>query len=257
MKFLVIGDSCLDVFVYGEVDRLAPEAPVPVIVPLFQKQNLGMASNVAENLRALGAEVNLITNLEQIRKVRYVDSRYNQMIMRVDENDKCQRISVDFNDLKEYDAIVVSDYCKGFLLEEDIQKIIQVASCPVFLDTKKNLGDWCKDVDFIKKHIFPGGFIPSIDVMTSAISCHTDMKLFNLQDIGPHYAKTLHDWRVNFDAQWSDIKVFGYDEQFQRLWHYYLSYCEGAFIERVISTHHVVARKPRYQDAHDEIILNY
>jgi len=150
MKFLVIGDSCLDVFVYGEVDRLAPEAPVPVIVPLFQKQNLGMASNVAENLRALGAEVNLITNLEQIRKVRYVDSRYNQMIMRVDENDKCQRISVDFNDLKEYDAIVVSDYCKGFLLEEDIQKIIQVASCPVFLDTKKNLGDWCKDVDFIK-----------------------------------------------------------------------------------------------------------
>lgn len=114
-----------------------------------------------------------------------------------------------------------------------------------------------KSVDFINKYIFPGGCLPSMAVISNHIAHSTDMMIDNVQDIGLHYARTLADWRINFDNNWSQIESFGFDEQFKRLWHYYLSYCEGAFIERVISTHHVVARKPRYKDQHDAFILSY
>lgn len=143
------------------------------------------------------------------------------------------------------------DKCSS-LLKPDGKMLLQAITI-----ADQRYDEYRKSIDFINKYIFPGGCLPSIAVISEHIAKSTDMMIDNVQDIGLHYAKTLHDWRVNFDAQWGDIKVFGYDEQFQRLWHYYLSYCEGAFIERVISTHHVVARKPRYQDAHDEIILNY
>jgi len=150
VKILVIGDSCIDVFIYGEVARLAPAAPVPVIIADHKTENLGMAANVAANLKALGIEAALITNSNPIKKIRYVDSRYNQMLLRVDEEDCCKRIEFGSNNFSGFDAIIISDYCKGFLEEEDIQKIIENAECTVFLDTKKQLGPWCNGVDFIK-----------------------------------------------------------------------------------------------------------
>ncbi|WP_426369704.1 class I SAM-dependent methyltransferase [Pseudocolwellia sp. HL-MZ7] len=117
--------------------------------------------------------------------------------------------------------------------------------------------DYRKNTDFIQKYIFPGGCLPSVAVISEHIATSTDMMIDNISDIGLHYARTLNDWRVNFDKNWADISQFGFDEQFKRLWHYYFAYCEGAFIERVISTHHIVARKPEYKDALDETILTY
>ena len=114
-----------------------------------------------------------------------------------------------------------------------------------------------KSVDFINKYIFPGGCLPSMAVMSQHIAKSTDMMIDNVEDIGLHYARTLFDWRKKFDENWQDISDFGYDDTFKRLWHYYLCYCEGAFIERVISTHHIVARKPQYKDSHDAVILDY
>ena len=110
MKILIIGDSCLDVFIYGDIERLAPEAPVPVIKPLHQKTNPGMAGNVAANLKALKADVDLITNDIEIKKIRYVDERYNQMVLRVDENDKCDQYDGESYYSLGYDAILISDY---------------------------------------------------------------------------------------------------------------------------------------------------
>ena len=149
MKILVIGDSCTDVFIYGIIERLAPEAPVPVVKPISQRENPGMALNVVANLKALGADVDVVTNSKIIRKVRYVDERYNQLVLRVDENDKCERYNGVYETV-DYDAIIISDYCKGFLTEEDIEAFAERAECPVFLDTKKQLGLWCKNIDFIK-----------------------------------------------------------------------------------------------------------
>ena len=150
MKILVIGDSCVDAFVYGTIDRVAPEAPVPVIKPVHRKENPGMAANVVKNLEALGAEVDFVTNEKEIRKTRFVDIRYNQMVLRVDENDKCERYKGSY-DVVDYDAVIISDYCKGFLTENDIAAFAErIKDCPVFLDTKKFIGDWCRDIDFIK-----------------------------------------------------------------------------------------------------------
>ena len=92
MKILVIGDSCEDVFVYGDIGRISPEAPVPVFNPRFEKSNDGMAKNVVNNVESLGVSVFSVTNSNSIRKVRYVDERSNQMVLRVDENDKCDII---------------------------------------------------------------------------------------------------------------------------------------------------------------------
>jgi len=150
MKILVIGDSCTDVFVYGQIDRLCPEAPVPTFQPVSQKENGGMARNVKNNLVALGADVHIISNDNGMKKVRYVDTNSNQMIMRLDENDVCGRIEnlrdMSFSD---YDAIVISDYDKGFLHVDDIQYICEKYE-DVFIDTKKEIDDWIMNVKYIK-----------------------------------------------------------------------------------------------------------
>ena len=150
MKILVIGDSCKDIFRYGKVNRLAPEAPVPIIIPEREISNLGMAGNVVTNLKALGAEVEFITNKAEIRKIRYVCSKYNHLLLRVDENDACEKIDTLILPPKTYNAVIISDYCKGFLNEKDIEIISKSFDCPIFLDTKKILGKWAYNIDFIK-----------------------------------------------------------------------------------------------------------
>lgn len=157
INILVIGDSCTDVFTYGHSFRLAPEGPAPVFNPIESKHNGGMASNVEANISAIGANVKLITQQETIIKTRYVDERTNSLLLRIDTNDKASRISENIiNEIQNnsyqginYDAIIISDYCKGFLIESDIQKISK-NNQNIFLDTKKILDDWCTDCDFIK-----------------------------------------------------------------------------------------------------------
>ena len=153
MKILVIGDSCVDEFIYCDIERICPEAPVPVLKPIRSQQNPGMASNVVTNLEALGAKVDLVTNISKIKKTRYVDTRSGQMAMRVDENDQCTRYKGVYETV-DYDAIIISDYCKGFLIEDDIEAFAERATCPIFLDTKKQLGKWCEKIDFIKINEF-------------------------------------------------------------------------------------------------------
>jgi bifunctional ADP-heptose synthase (sugar kinase/adenylyltransferase) len=150
MRILVIGDNCIDVFRYGKVTRIAPEAPVPIIIPEREISNPGMAGNVVANLKALGAEVEFITNKEEIRKIRYVCSKYNHLLLRIDENDTCEKIDIVSFKTGVFDAVIISDYCKGFLTEEDIEIISKSFDCPIFLDTKKILGEWAYNIDFIK-----------------------------------------------------------------------------------------------------------
>mgnify|MGYP004454183091 FL=1 len=150
MKILVIGDSCIDKFIYCEINRICPEAPVPILKPLYETTNEGMAGNVVANLISLGAEVDLITNPSQIEKIRYIDDKSGQMVMRLDKNDKCDKYHGETYDAVDYDAIIISDYNKGFLSTKDIEAWIERSTCPIFLDTKKKLGSWCQHADFIK-----------------------------------------------------------------------------------------------------------
>ncbi len=161
-RVLVVGDSCKDVFIYGDINRLTPEAPVPVFNPIRETSNDGMAKNVANNVEALKSQIFTITNPNSIKKIRYVDKKSNQLVLRVDEHDYCDRID---NDLlgkiknnkchlpilgeTKFDAVIVSDYCKGFLTEDDIKWICD-NNKNVFVDTKKKLGEWIENVTYLK-----------------------------------------------------------------------------------------------------------
>jgi cyclopropane-fatty-acyl-phospholipid synthase len=101
-----------------------------------------------------------------------------------------------------------------------------------------------RNVDFIKRYVFPGGFLPSVTAMTSSMTRTTDMRAVYVEDIGPHYAQTLRDWRARFSARIDDVRKQGYSEEFIRLWDFYLSYCESAFIERTVGDVHLHAIKP-------------
>ena len=104
-----------------------------------------------------------------------------------------------------------------------------------------------RSVDFIKRHIFPGSFIPSIAAMLEAKARSTDLALLQLEDFGPSYARTLHDWRQRFLANREAIRAQGYDERFLRMWEFYLAYCEGGFIERSIGVAQLLMAKPGYR----------
>lgn len=101
------------------------------------------------------------------------------------------------------------------------------------------------DVDFIQKFIFPGGFLPSVSAMCGSISKVSDLKMFHMDDMGPHYARTLSDWRKRFFESIDKVKNSGYSDSFIRMWEYYLNYCEGGFIERDIGTVQMLLTKPR------------
>jgi cyclopropane-fatty-acyl-phospholipid synthase len=99
-------------------------------------------------------------------------------------------------------------------------------------------------VDFIQRYIFPGSFIPSITALTAAVCRATDLKLFHLEDIGPHYARTLAAWRANFMAHLPQVRALGLPDSFVRMWEFYLCYCEGGFAERQLGDVQMLLTKP-------------
>jgi cyclopropane-fatty-acyl-phospholipid synthase len=101
-----------------------------------------------------------------------------------------------------------------------------------------------RSVDFIQRFIFPGSFIPSVAAITDSVRRATDLKVFHLEDIGPHYATTLRCWRENFTARLADVRRLGYPEAFIRMWEFYLCYCEGGFLERQIGDVQMLLTKP-------------
>ncbi len=101
-----------------------------------------------------------------------------------------------------------------------------------------------RKVDFIKRYVFPGGFLPSVTAMTSAMTRVTDLRAIHIEDIGLHYARTLQDWRQRFFARIEDVRRQGFSGEFVRLWDFYLAYCESAFLERAIGDVHLHAIKP-------------
>jgi D-beta-D-heptose 7-phosphate kinase/D-beta-D-heptose 1-phosphate adenosyltransferase len=135
-KILLIGDSCIDEYHYGSTDRISPEAPVPVFQYKNTKTNPGMAANVRQNLLAFNCDVDFITNEEKIVKSRYIDYRSGQHLIRVDKENKVQSCNKTFENLN-YDAVVISDYDKGFVTEELIINIRNLFQGPIFVDTKK------------------------------------------------------------------------------------------------------------------------
>ena len=156
MRITIIGELCHDVFIYGDVKRLCPEAPVPVLTDIITESNLGMAGNVRENLKVHNPslKISLIHQTNSITKTRYIDHKTNHMFLRVDEGedniDSLVLTSEKIEDISESDLVIVSDYNKGFLSEDTLIQIGKLSKLSI-IDTKKIITEnLIKSFTFIK-----------------------------------------------------------------------------------------------------------
>jgi cyclopropane-fatty-acyl-phospholipid synthase len=141
--------------------------------------------------------------------------------------------------------------CCGERLKDDGMMLLQAITIAdhVFEEHKRS-------VDFIKRYIFPGSCIPSIAAMCGAIAAKSDLRLFHLEDITPHYATTLRSWRQRFLANLDAVKRLGYSETFIRMWEFYFCYCEAGFAERYLGDVQMLLTKPRCRRAPILPVLN-
>lgn len=135
-KVLLIGDSCEDEYMYGKCERISPEAPVPVMKFSRMETKPGMASNVYFNLQSFNIEVTFLTNSEKIVKTRFIDEKSNQQILRVDTEEYIKPLLLPVM-TNSFDAVVISDYDKGYLTYQKLFEIVDYTSCPIFIDSKK------------------------------------------------------------------------------------------------------------------------
>ena len=148
-KILLIGELCVDRYLFGTTDRIRQEAPVPIFKSSGWTDKEGMGGNVKSNLESLGNDVHFVHNDEPIRKTRVIDSKHNQQLLRLDREDTPLR-AYDFSflpDVKGYDAVVVSDYNKGIQplnVLYDISHEAYLQDVPMFIDTKKSYLDGIK-----------------------------------------------------------------------------------------------------------------
>lgn len=137
---MLIGDACDDIYHYGQINRISPEAPVPIFDELRTETKQGMTHNVLKNMQNLGLNPNSMTKLCD-EKHRYIDEKSMQQVMRVDirvgSDSDIPNIAVAGIDFKNYDIVVISDYNKGFISYEMIESIRDMCECPIFVDTKK------------------------------------------------------------------------------------------------------------------------
>ena len=103
--------------------------------------------------------------------------------------------------------------------------------------------------DFIRSHVFPGSCLTSLAAMSASLARVTDLRLIHLEDITPHYARTLRLWRERFFANLHQVRALGYSDNFIRLWKFYLCYCEGGFAEEYTGDVQLLLAKPRHRQS--------
>jgi cyclopropane-fatty-acyl-phospholipid synthase len=178
-----------------------------------------------------------------------------ERIAQADLSDRIEVLRVDYRDLEgQYDKIVSIEMIEAVghhyydayfgqcsrLLKPDGLMLLQAIT----------IGDWFFDahtrtVDFIKRYIFPGSCIPSVTAMAESLARESDMRIVDLRDIGPHYARTLRIWRERFFEQIDQVRDQGFNEEFIRMWAFYLCYCEAGFAERYIGDAQILLAKPQ------------
>jgi bifunctional ADP-heptose synthase (sugar kinase/adenylyltransferase) len=135
-KILLLGDDCLDIYQYGRVDRISPEAPVPVFLMGTRTDRPGMVSNVKQNLKNLGCSVEMVHGYTST-KTRFLDERSNQQIIRIDNDNVSSPLTMENIPKGEFDAIVISDYNKGTISYGLVELLRSKYTCPIFIDSKK------------------------------------------------------------------------------------------------------------------------
>lgn len=137
MKILLVGDNGIDQYQYGTVERISPEAPVPIINYTHTVTKPGMAANVLDNLTKLGCKVEFIHGIRTCTKTRIIDSKSKQHLVRIDQDELSKPVKINYATIDQYDAIVVSDYNKGSVEYETVENLRKNYTGPIFVDTKK------------------------------------------------------------------------------------------------------------------------
>ena len=137
-KILLIGDNGVDQYQYGTVDRISPEAPVPIINYTHTVTKPGMAANVKDNLEKSNCHVDFVHGQKTCIKTRIIDSKSKQHLVRIDQDLLSRPVSIDYTNIEQYDAIVISDYNKGSVKYETVEDLRKNYSGPIFIDTKKS-----------------------------------------------------------------------------------------------------------------------
>jgi len=200
----------------------------------------GWGSLAIEAVKLTGCRVTTITlSTEQAELAR-------QRVKAAGLTDQIQVLLCDYRTLRgQYDHIIsiemleavghdyLADYFQVIdrLLKPDGVMALQTITIP-----DQRYEQYRYSFDWIRKHIFPGGHLPSLQILTEILTNHTSFVVEDLENIGPHYALTLQRWRENFEQAKSKVLALGYDETFCRKWRYYLAYCEAAFATRHINT---------------------
>ena len=183
--------------------------------------------------------------------------QYRYAIERVRDaglDDRIEVLCEDYRDLRgHYDRIVsiemieaVGDryFDRYFSRIEDLLAADGMALLQAITIEDQRFESYRKSVDFIKRFVFPGGCLPSVWAMLDSARRVTSLRVRHLEDIGEHYARTIREWRQRCDANADGLEALGYDQTFQRLWRFYLAYCEGGFIERAIGDVQMLFEKP-------------
>ena len=195
MRVLLIGDSCTDVYVYGDVKRLNPEAPVPILEPKREDSSKGMAWNVFDNLKAFGLSVFMLTNEEKIIKTRYIHEKSNQQILRVDNEPEIKPLPYEPPFIEDrsayhrpphkappkewYDVMVISDYNKGYVTQEKLFELVEWFEGPVFIDTKK-------------RYVPDGCYVKLNDLEYDKLETKSDNIIITRGDEGTEYKGKLY-----------------------------------------------------------------
>lgn len=183
--------------------------------------------------------------------------QYDLAVERVRQAGLSDRVTVlleDYRDLRgSYDKLVSIEMIEavgaeyfetyfaqvGRLVSPDGLALIQAITTP-----DDRFAESVGRMDFIKRYIFPGGQLPSIDAMSTAWRKQTDLRLLHFEDFGDDYARTLHEWRRRFHARLPEIEALGYPPRFRRMWDFYLASCEGAFLERHCGVAQLLLARP-------------
>lgn len=136
LNILLLGDSCTDEYLYGYVEKISPEAPVPIFIPNNSISKPGMVNNVYKNLTNLNCNVHLLKGEDSL-KTRLIDTKSNQQLVRIDRDEISFPCSLEKEVFLDKDAVVISDYNKGFVTESVIKNICNIFKGPIFIDTKK------------------------------------------------------------------------------------------------------------------------
>lgn len=248
--------------IYQNEDTTLEEASLAKLDRICRKLNLKPESHVVEIGTGWGgfAEYAARNYGCRVTTTTISQRQYEFAKRRIEEaglSDRVTLLKKDYRDLTgQYDHLVSIEMIEavgreyldtyfqkcGELLKPAGTMAIQAITIP-----DERVDRYARGVDFIQRYIFPGGFLPSYHLITRSLARRTDLRILQTEDFGPDYARTLADWRENFQENLSRIRALGMDDYFLRMWDYYLAYCEAGFSERQIGVTQLVLARPKFR----------